>query len=202
MRFTSSGTSFRAFIQTVGILPFFASRALGQDFIIGEDRCGCSPPTYQFTLYFSLFCPPINLTPSDSVASASCLISPFGDPSVSDLVPVVVNQIDVIELGQDISILVQEIIDGDFLDGDVFDYESITNTPEKIVESSDVPRSLQLNLIGENTLGEELINVFIITFTNDCDAYPVITESQSAGWTVFVSHCHGMVYILYTVAPN
>jgi hypothetical protein len=127
------------------------------------------------------------VTVGAGVASASCLILPLGNPDTTDLEPVVINAIDIIEIGQDISVIVQENLQGEFFDGDSFDYKSITNTPEEITSSQDIPRAIQLNLIGSNAGGEGLINIFILTFTNNCEIYPVLTENESAGWVILVS---------------
>jgi hypothetical protein len=123
----------------------------------------------------------------DAVDNVSCLISPFGSGDTTDLLPNQVNQIQILELGQDMSVLVRQTVDGEFLEDYVFDYVSITNEPEGISGSQDIPRGLQISLIGENASGQALISVFIITFTNRCDAYPVLVENESAGWAVFVS---------------
>lgn len=154
---------------------------------IGQDICSCTPQVYEFTLDFGLFCPPVNITTGGAVAATSCLISPFGNPNVDDLVPVSVQSIDVLELGQDLRVLVQENIVGVFRDGDKFNYMSIAATPSNIDSEVDVPRAIQINIVGTNKFDELLINVFIITFTNSCGSYPVLFEGQSAGWTVLVS---------------
>lgn len=159
---------------------------------IGVELCACSPSYYEFTLNFDLFCPPVNITENDAVDDTSCVITPFSSTNVTDLVPVVVESIDILELGQGLRVLVQENIAGTFVDGDTFNYTSLTATSGEIEDTADVPRGLQINIVASNKFNEPLINVFILTFTNNCGAYPVIQEGQSAGWTVFVSnyaHC-------------
>jgi hypothetical protein len=153
---------------------------------IGTELCSCAPNTYNFTLDFSLFCPPVNITLGDAVQATSCLVSPFGNPEVEDLVPVEVQSIDILELGQDLRVLVQENIEGSFGDGDTFSYTSVASIPGNIVTSVEIPRALQLNIVGVNANDEPIINVYIITFTNNCGTYPVLQEGQSAGWTRFV----------------
>jgi hypothetical protein len=184
-RVSSGSTGFKSLLKTIGILASIGTGAHGQ--VIGEDICGCSPSTYIISLDFTLFCPPTNVTIGAGVSSASCLIMPFGNPETTDLEPVVINSIDILELGQDISIIVRENLEGEFIQGDTFDYESITNTPEAITGSQDIPKAIQLNLIGSNAGGEGLIAVLILTFTNSCEIYPVLQENQSAGWAIFVS---------------
>jgi hypothetical protein len=172
-------------LATLGLLLASSTGASGQ--VIGVDVCACSPNTYEFTFDFSLFCPPVNITLGDAVSATSCLVSPFGNPDVTDLIPVAVQSIDVLELGQDLRVLVQEQIEGNFADGDSFQYTSVISNPENIGGPVDIPRAIQLNIVGVNQLDELIINVYIITFTNDCGSYPVLQEGQSAGWTRFVS---------------
>jgi hypothetical protein len=154
---------------------------------IGVDVCACSPSTYEFTLDFSLTCPPVNITRGDAIAATTCLVSPFGDPEVTDLIPVSVQTIDILELNQNLDIIVQENIAGSFGDGDTFVYTSISALPDQITSPLDIPRAIQLNIVGVNQFDEPIINVYLITFTNDCGFSPVLFEGQSAGWTVFVS---------------
>jgi hypothetical protein len=178
------------------ILALLSMTSTAQE--IGTELCSCSPSTYSFTLDFSLFCPPVNITIGDAVQATSCLVSPFGNPQVENLVPEEVQSIDILELGQDLRVLVQENLEGSFADGDTFSYTSITSTPGNIVSSVEIPRALQLNIVGVNANDEPIINVYIITFTNDCGAYPVLQEGQSAGWTRFVRTCmiiiNGLTY--------
>ena len=84
--------------------------------------CACSPGTYEFTFDLSSTCSE-NLSSSESgVSAVSCLVSNFGESDVVDLVPVAVQTIDILELGQDLRVLVQENIAGNFANGDSFLY--------------------------------------------------------------------------------
>ena len=156
---------------------------------IGTEICHCAPNAYEFTLDFSLTCPPVNITLGDAVAATTCMVSPFGSPEVADLVPVSVSSIDILELNQNLQVMVQENIEPkeSYLDGDTFSYISYAAIPGEIVNPEDLPRAIQLNIVGFNQFGEEIINVYLITFTNVCGAYPVLQEGQFAGWTRFVS---------------
>lgn len=153
----------------------------------GNDVCGCSPSTYTFVLDFGMSCPPANITTGSGVTSVSCLISPFGAPT-TNLDPVIIDSISIIELDQANNVIVEERINGDFFNGDSFSYSSIlNNNPEDITSSRQIPKALQLNLNGKNREGIMLINVFIVTFSNECGVYPVIQDGESVGWTIFVS---------------
>lgn len=156
-----------------------------QDQEIGIEICSCAPNSYEFTLDFALTCPPVNITLGDAVAATTCMVSPFGDPEVSDLVPISVSSVDVLELNQNLQVINQENIGADFLDGDTFSYISYAAIPGMTVNPVDLPRAIQLNIVGKNKDGDEIINVYLITFTNSCGAYPVLSEGQFAGWTRF-----------------
>ena len=168
--------------------------------MIGTDDittiCNCSPSTYKFTLDFTLSCPPVNIPqPNDAIESTTCLISHFGNPDITDLVPVSVTNIEILELDQNMQITSETTIPGNnFVDGDTFQYttkdaladsDEIGNDPDPVM--SKVQKAIQLTMIGMNRIGKPIINVYIITYTNDCNAYPVLQEGQSIGWTVFVS---------------
>ena len=151
-----------------------------------DSICGCSASTYAFSLDFALSCPPTNITTGQGISSVSCLISPFGAPT-NKLAPVVVDSVSIIELDQFNSVLVEERIDGELVDGDSFEYSSIINNQEKMMSIQNIPKALQLTLRGRNEDGVILMNVFVITFTNECGVTPLIQAGESAGWTIFVS---------------
>lgn len=181
-------STFADWILAVVLVCSLLKPSSGQeDQVIGVDICYCAPNTYQFTLDFSLFCPPVNITLGDAIKATTCSVSPFGDPSVTDLVPVAVQSIDVLELDQNLQVISQEQIEGNFGDGDTFEYTSVAANPGDIVDAADLPRAIQLNINGVNELEQAILNVYLITFTNNCSSYPVLSEGQSAGWTVFVS---------------
>lgn len=183
----------KSLLLALVLLLSTATSITGQDKEIGIDVCACAPGTYEFTFDFSLFCPPINITKGDAVDDTSCSVTPFSDPSVTDLIPVAVNAIDVQELDQKLRVIVQEEIPGSsWGDGDTFSYRSFAALPGQIVDPDDVPRAIQFNIVGVNQFDESILNVFLITFTNNCGAYPVLFEGQSAGWTRFVSNHSGL----------
>lgn len=153
---------------------------------IGVDICACSPPTYKITFDFSLTCPPTNVG-ADGLASSSCLIGPFGDPNTSDFVPVFASEITFVEVGQDTSILVTSDITGDFANGSSIEYAALSSNPDRISNPNQVTRALRVTIIGTNAVGQDLVNVFILTFNNNCSVFPVIRPSENAGWAVFVS---------------
>ena len=148
--------------------------------------CPCAPSTYEFTLDFSLTCTSGNSILGDGVAETECSVSPFEvnssvNPVVSDFAPETVQFIEIIEFDQYNSILKEEMIEGDFKDGDTFSF--ISNAGRGV----NIPKRIQFSILGKNKDGQGLINIYIITFTNSCEAFPVLSDGQSVGWTRFVS---------------
>ena len=153
----------------------------------GQALCACSPSTYQLTLDFSLTCPPMNVTRNGGIAATFCQISPFGDAqsNITDLVPVSVGYVDVLELGQTFEVLTQVNITGTFVNGDIINYTSIAASDSS--SDPEVPKVIQLNMFAFNAAGEPIVNFFAIAFSNNCDEYPTLIEGESAGWVQFVS---------------
>jgi hypothetical protein len=170
-----------------------ASGPVGGD---GQSLCSCSPSAYTFTLDFSLTCPPVNVTRNGGISATFCQISPFGDAqsNITDLVPVEVGYVDVLELGQAFEVLTQVNITGTFKDGDTIPYTSIASSGTS--SDAEIPKVIQLNIFAFNAAGEPLVNFFAIAYSNNCDEYPTLIEGESAGWTQFVSLSLIYVFLL------
>jgi hypothetical protein len=97
-----------------------------------------------------------------------------------------VTSVDVLELDQLFSPLQQRTYPGPFQFGDSINYISTATTDPPMIIGN-VTRSIQLNIFATNALGQDIVNFYLIAFTNDCDAYPVLNQGDSAGWTQFVS---------------
>jgi hypothetical protein len=55
------------------------------------------------------------------------------------------------------------------------------------VEPRNIPRAIQYNIVGINIFDQTITNIMLITFSNSCQAYPVLIPGQYAGWVRFVS---------------
>ena len=150
--------------------------------------CACAPYSYGFTLDFSSTCDRSDLVPDDGISSVFCEIAPFGGPgtNITDLVPAVVDFIDIIEFDQDFNVVVQFPVSGPLFDGDMFSFESIVSENPSVI-----PRILQLNVFAFNAQDEPIANFFSVAFTNDCGVYPVFETGYDPGWVVFVSWMNG-----------
>ena len=86
------------------------------------------------------------------------------------------------------SLIAEERIDGNFMQDDFFDYESVTLRPEDITSSYDVPRSIQISITGTNADGDEIVSVAIINMTNSCNSPPNLNIGDRMGFILFVSN--------------
>lgn len=147
-----------------------------------EGVCACTPPTYEFTFNFGLECSPPGGDDGPGIAEATCFVTSFSS-DVEDYVPVAVQTVSIIEADVDRIPIAQSAVDGDFEDGDTFTYSSVS----ALGNSTQIPQSIQLTITGVNEIGDTLVQVWAIKFTNDCGVYPVLEVGESYGWTDFVS---------------
>ncbi|KAL7560623.1 hypothetical protein ACA910_001310 [Epithemia clementina (nom. ined.)] len=148
--------------------------------IAGTVECVCSPRTYELTFDFSLECEPINVDlDNGGILDATCLVTGFDSINVTNLVPVAVSSVQLIEIGEDGGPVAVEQQTGDFRDGATIIYTSISS------QGAVAPKAFELRALGRNDEGESLVLQWAVTFSNNCAVYPVITENDSIGWTIF-----------------
>ena len=134
---------------------------------------------------------------NNGISSIACFLQsnelndngvPVGD-DVTDFVPVVVDDIQIIEVNQNLIPMQQTTFGGgtDFLSGDTLTYTTKSATPGEITNVGDVLLSIQFTIEGRNVLNEKIKNIYVVSFTNDCNAFPTLEVGQSIGWTRFVS---------------
>jgi len=145
--------------------------------------CACSPSTYEFTFDFSLACPRPGGNYGPGIAEVTCFITSFS-ADVSDLVPVSVQTISIIEADVNRVPIAQSAIEGDYDSGSTFTYSSVSALGDS---SSPLPQSIQLTITGTNAANSSLVQVWAIKFSNDCEVFPVLNTGESFGWTEFVS---------------
>lgn len=151
--------------------------------------CSCSPRVLELTFDFSLDCEPMNVDlSSGGIEDATCIVTGFDNINVTDLVPVDVSSVQIIEIGQNGAPISVAQETGDFRDGDAFAYTSIS------FEGAVAPRALQIRALGRNVEGEPLVLQWAITFTNSCQFFPVVQVNDSLGWTIFVSTIGSTVF--------
>lgn len=152
---------------------------------VGVSICTCQPSAYEMKFNFAKTCEDTAIR-GDGVSSTDCAIAPFQNQNVTDLVPVTVGSIDILELDEDLVLLTQSSTFGTFVDGDTFNYTSISNDPTKINET-EYPTALQISVIGNNKDGETLFFAGLLVFVTNCSVYPTLLEGSTLGWVTFVS---------------
>ena len=172
-------------MATTALLCVWHASAQG---MIGTDICGCQPATYTFTFDFDLVCDDTTVEGS-GINETACLTEIRGQDEVpaEDLVPLSVQNVQIFELDQDLQVVAQTVRTGPFTNGDTFTYTSIISTMTDDLNPQSLPRGLQVVITGLNSKEQSTVNTYIITYTNDCGIFPILTEGQQAGWTIFVS---------------
>jgi hypothetical protein len=152
---------------------------------VGTNICSCSPPTYEFTLDFSLSCDDAQLD-GQGISDFECVIAPFQTGANIDLTPASVETIDFVEFDQALGRLSESSLFQQFLNGQSFTYTATTSDPGSVMMPT-VPKALQITMLAQNSIGQPLLMTWLITFSNSCDDFPVINVGNRLGWTTFVS---------------
>lgn len=153
---------------------------------IGTDLCACSPAVYTFELIFGATCADTNVT-GLGIENSDCFVAPVGaDPDVVDFTPVAVTAIDILELDQTLVPFAFTPLRGSFRNGDTFTYTSVVATDPNLPDDR-IPAGFQMNLLGVNGIDQNIQNVWIITFTNECGVFPIFSVGEQIGWTKLVN---------------
>jgi hypothetical protein len=68
---------------------------------IGVSVCACQPATYTFQLNFDQTCGDSTVQSGDpGIVDTACVLNPQGNENVTDLVPVRVTEVQILELGK------------------------------------------------------------------------------------------------------
>ena len=143
--------------------------------------CDCSPPTYYWKLNFSTGCPnQISTTGGTKGGSGTCVYDDFGSDFNNDFTPVVVTDVQVIEL--DVNLLPikgLESFNVSLVDGEVITFQSQSTLGE-------ITGGLQGEIRAVNAAGQAFSQKFIIRLSNICEILP-FNEGDSLGFLQFVS---------------
>jgi hypothetical protein len=171
-----------AVLLTIGTLALLLGNVKSQ---VGITLCGCQPAVYEITLSFNVSCAESNVA-GPGIADTACVESREGNEPVEDFTPVILTDIQFLELNQNLQTIQQEPRIGPFRDGDVVSYSSVLNVLTDFDEIS-LPRAFQMVLRGFNQFDQAIIVTWVITYANDCGIFPLLFEGQRMGWSIFVS---------------
>lgn len=152
---------------------------------VGVTLCACNPAVYTFELVFDAVCDDTNVE-GLGIENSDCFVSPAGiEQEIETFRPVSVTGVDILELDQTLVPFAFQPIRGAFRDGDTFTYTSVTATDPNLPLER-LPGGFQMNILGTNELDQDIQNVWIITFTNECGIFPIFTVGEQIGWTRLV----------------
>lgn len=177
----------RLFTTALFVLGLVWRTTKAQEVVIGTDLCACQPSSFDFKLNFGLGCDNSTVQ-GDGIEETACII----DPVLDDPVPVSASRMEILELDQGLQIIqsATTVLNGTYSNGDTVSFTSSiidNDSSVEITAPEELPRGLLVAVTGENADGKELVNTWVLLYTNDCDIYPVINNGMQIGWTVFVS---------------
>lgn len=152
---------------------------------VGVSICACSPRSYTFSFNMTQTCAD-EVILGDGILNTECTLAPFQNDSVTNLVPVSVDSVDILELDANLVLITQASRFGPFRTGDSFEYESISNNPSAINETN-VPKALQLSMIGSNSEGASIYFAALLIYITDCGDYTSILPDSKIGLITLVS---------------
>jgi hypothetical protein len=184
LRTRATGITFAraVLLAVIGSLCLLVEKADAQ---IGTTICGCQPAVYEITLDFSVTCDDITVA-GPGINETACVLSQETGTDVTDFIPVLITDIQFLELNGDLQTLQQEPLTGAFRDGDVVRYTSVLAVQSEF-EPNTLPRAFQMVLRGFNAIDEPIQITWVITYNNDCGIFPILFEGQQQGWSIFVS---------------
>lgn len=187
-----------AALLAIGTFALLFGKANSQ---IGITLCGCQPAVYEITLAFNVSCEQTNVE-GPGITDTACIESREGNEPVEDFTPVILTDIQFLELNQNLQTIQQEPRDGPFRDGDVVAYSSVLNVITDFDEVS-LPRAFQMVLRGFNQFDQAIQVTWVITYANDCGLFPILFEGQRIGWSIFVrianaSHADSLYFVAHT----
>jgi hypothetical protein len=164
-----------------------------------SDICSCTPSVYEFILDFDLTCSDASVD-GDGVSGSACVLDTDVAENVTDLVPVRVTAIQILELNQTMDVVNQRLLEGDYLNGGTFRYVSfVVSDSFNSSDTGSYPKGLQMVLKGFNAAGQEMSNFWLVLFSNECTVYPVLEQGQRNGWAIFVRICFALCIRLASI---
>eukprot|EP00986_Skeletonema_menzelii_P009166 scaffold4092_cov150-Skeletonema_menzelii.AAC.1 len=139
-----------------------------------QAECVCSPRAYTFKLFFEQTCDVNTIDGKPGILATDCVFTDYLTPT-TDLTPVVIDSVDILELNPNGIIALKSIPN---VDGDEFSYTSSSAllTPDEPLVDQEVPSRIQLNLFGKNAAGITVLNTVSWDYDlTNCDDEPIMT---------------------------
>ena len=161
----------------------FLALSLTNAQVPGTDICSCSPTSFTFTINLDGTCPG-DVATGGGIERVTCVVSNLAFQPVENETPVVIRNIDVFEIGPDLSLLKQERFPGTDEDGFTFTYTSVSAPGDLTADT--VPIILQISIRAENSEGTVIRNSLGVVYTNDCNVEPIFVPNAQFGWVTLV----------------
>lgn len=161
---------------------FWLDFALAQ---VGTNICACQPAVYEITLNFTVRCDEVDVQ-GPGILETACRIEKETTGDVTDFVPAQVTEIQFLELNSNLQTLQQEARTGSFRTGNIVRYTSVLAVQTSFDEDT-LPAAFQVIMRGVNAVDQPIQMFWVITYSNDCGVFPVLSEGQKQGWSIFVS---------------
>jgi hypothetical protein len=166
------------------------SPSFGQD-VVGTDVCACQPTVYELTFDLSLSCSDNTINGTiilPGLNGVNCVTFSGPDSSADRLIPVTISDVMIEETNKQFETIGKQTYSNIFRTGDSIQYtSSIDNSTSDSIDVDNIPHSITVTLNGNTEDNLSVVNSWIITFTNDCQTFPVIYDGLTIGWTRLVS---------------
>jgi hypothetical protein len=154
--------------------------------VVGEKICACQPQAFTLVLDLGGHCDINDIEGEQGIDETVCVILDEKKFSISGRSPAFISVVRISEFDKTLKdVIAQTSFKGNFTSGDTFDYQGF------VANATVVPSLLLVELLGVDTDGKELLNTWVIGFTNECDVYPVLSVGQQLAWTIIVRSCFG-----------
>eukprot|EP00977_Amphora_coffeiformis_P005168 scaffold1112_cov92-Amphora_coffeaeformis.AAC.4 len=145
--------------------------------------CACNPPEYTFQLDFDAACNN-SAVGGPGIEAFQCTVA-APEANANDFRPILVTSIRIREIDQNDADVTVETIDGNKTNGETFTFSSIIWSISNLNPMMR-PKALIITLTAANAAGQQIDNAWGISFTNECDNFPILFVGDQIGWTKFV----------------
>lgn len=153
----------------------------------GAEICTCQPARFRLSLDLNLTCEASTIVSGNpGIDDAACTLQSTG----TSVKPTQVKFIEISELNQELKTVRTSVFNDTLTTGDTIRFSSkiSTSVDDLLADVTARPRGVQATIIGVDANGVEILNKWVLLFSNDCSIYPVISIGQQIGWTKFVSN--------------
>ncbi|GKY92914.1 hypothetical protein MPSEU_000260400 [Mayamaea pseudoterrestris] len=128
-------------------------------------------------------CNDASLTTSPGIDNIECVTNPSFDGNPNQLN---ITSVTFLELDQNLQLLTSSTVTNDLKNGDTVEFASFTVNPDQATLTK-VPSTIEVGIMAQDADGNSILTNWVVSFSNACDAYPVISVGDTIGWTEFAN---------------